>query len=231
LAEQVIPGFFKQLPLKQPYPLAQALFVVQDVAQIPPEHVYPGWQVVVPRQDPLPLHSPLAEVAVGQAPTQVPSAVLAGTLEQLPTDPLKLHEEQTGQLALVQHTPSTQLPVEHPAAEVQLCPTPIFVQTPPMQLKLSAVSQFVLAFPTVHELAQAPETHIYPVGHATGVPGVQVPEPLHFPVPAPVLIASWLSAQPDAGVQALPFHCSQAPVAVHLPSVPQLVLAVTEQRL
>ena len=99
------------------------------MAQIPPEHVYPGRQVVVPRQDPLPLHRPLAEVAVGQLPTQVPSAVFSGTLEQLPTDPLKLQDEQTGQLAAVQHTPSTQWPVEHPVSAVQNCPTPIFVQT------------------------------------------------------------------------------------------------------
>ena len=100
-----------------------------------------------------------------------------------------------------------------------------------MQLNPSLTSQFVLWFAGVHDPAQAPETHMYPVPHATGVPAMHVPAPLHFPVPAPVLIASRPSAQPAPGVQALPFHCSQAPVAVHLPSVPQVVLAVTAQRL
>ena len=228
----MIPGFFKQLPLKQPYRSHRRYSLYRMSRKSRQNMCSPGWQVVVPRRDPLPLHSPLAEVAVGQAPTQVPSAVLAGTLEQLPTDPLDLPRNRPdSSRSCSRPPPSTQLPVEHPAAEVQLCPIPIFVQTPPMQLKLSAVSQFVLAFPTVHELAQAPETHIYPGRTRYRRARRAGPRPLHFPVPAPVLIASWLSPQPDAGVQALPSHCSQAPVAVHLPSVPQLVLAVTEQRL
>jgi hypothetical protein len=172
----------------------------------------------------------VADTQVGAA--QVPSAVPAGTGEQLPTDPFTLHEEQTLQLAAEQHTLSTQkLPVPHCSVDVQLCPNPIFWQAIPMQLNPSAVSQFVLWFADVHAVAQAPDTHMNPVPHATGVPGAQTPAPLHFPVPAPVLIASCASAQPAPGVQALPFHCSQAPDAVHLPSVPQLVLAVTAQRL
>jgi hypothetical protein len=157
----------------------------------------------------------------------VPSADPAGTAWHVPTEPLTLQEEQTPQLPLVQQTPSTQLLVVHPDAEVQLCPIPIFVQATPMQLNPSAVSQLMFAFPAVQAPAQAPDTHIYPLGHGFGFPGVQVPVPLHFPLPLAVLTASRVSAQPAPGVQAVPFHDSHLPAPSHLPSVPQLVLGVT----
>jgi hypothetical protein len=140
-----------------------------------------------------------------------------------------LHDEQTAQDEDTQQTPSTQLPVEHWPADAQVDPWPSFWQSPPIQLKPLAVSHVVLAFAVVHAVAHAPAEQRNPVLQATGVPAVHAPAPLQVPL---VLIAWCASAQLVlTGVHAVPFHDSQPPAPLHLPSVPQLVLAVTVQRL
>jgi len=67
-------------------------------------------------------------------PTQVPSAVPAGTSWQIPTEPPTLHDEHKVQLEVVQHTPSTQLPLPHwPEADQVIVDQPrmkIAVTTP-----------------------------------------------------------------------------------------------------
>jgi hypothetical protein len=58
---------------------------------------------------------------------------LAPTFEQVPA-PFRLHDLQAPQLATLQHTPSTQKPLPHWLADVQVMPSPVWLmQTPPLQ--------------------------------------------------------------------------------------------------
>jgi len=131
------------------------------------------------------LHNPLAALLPEQVATQVPSAVLSCTFVQVPADPGMLHDWQVGQVADLQHTPSTQFPVVHVLAVEHVAPSPILLQTPPMQEYPPPTSHTVLSLPEVQAEAHAPFTHMYPGPHGTDVPGVQVvPDPLQSPVVA-----------------------------------------------
>jgi hypothetical protein len=100
----------------------------------------PEWQTllapqVVPsvatRQAPLPLHVPVSQSA-GVTP-QAASAVPAATLAQVP-GVARLQAMQVPHLALEQHTPSTQLPLEHSATPPQAVPSGFLAtQTPATQ--------------------------------------------------------------------------------------------------
>jgi hypothetical protein len=70
---------------------------------------------------------------VGQLPTQVPSALFAGTFWHEPSLPATLHDLQSGQLAEAQQVPSTQLPLAHSTPVAQSAPLVFFWQNPPMQ--------------------------------------------------------------------------------------------------
>ena len=116
------------------------------------------------------------------------------------------------------------------APGVQLAPMPIFEHKPPMQVNPATVSQFAAWVAAVQVVAHVPipptGEHRKPFVHATGIPAMQVPAPLHWPA---MLIELWMfSHVARTGAQEAALHCSHTPAAapVHLPSVPQLVLDV-----
>jgi hypothetical protein len=91
------------------------------------EHVLAGWAA----------HSfsgstPAVVAAQAAAPLQlrqVPAhsesgSVLAGTLVQVPTDPVSPQDWQVPPQAVLQQTPSTQFPVRHSALPLQVWPLP-----------------------------------------------------------------------------------------------------------
>ena len=126
---------------------------------MPPTQAYPVAQEAVALHAPAPSHSPLAWVDEGQLPTQAPSAVLAGTLWQLPACPEMLHDWQSGQLADAQQTPSVQLPLAHSLGCVQAVPLGRFWQKPPMQVYPLATSQLASTLAVVQLVAQAVPLH------------------------------------------------------------------------
>jgi hypothetical protein len=75
------------------------------------------WQVPEPLQRPVvpQVPPPTVQRACG-------SATLAGTLAQVPALPVTLQAWQVEQLALLQQTPSVQLPLEHSWADRQATP-------------------------------------------------------------------------------------------------------------
>jgi hypothetical protein len=85
------------------------------------------WQVPEPLQRPVvpQVPPPTLQRACG-------SATLAGTLAQLPAAPVTLQAWQVEQLALLQQTPSVQLPLVHSWADRQATPFALVKrQTPP----------------------------------------------------------------------------------------------------
>jgi len=56
---------------------------------------------------------PVQVSAKSQAPAEERQTVVAERFEQLPTVPERLHASQAPPQAVLQHTPSTQLPVLH----------------------------------------------------------------------------------------------------------------------
>jgi hypothetical protein len=63
----------------------------------------------------------------GGLAAQLPgSVVLSGTLAQVPIIPLTLHALHSAQVAVVQQTPSVQLPLPHSLLPPQVAPLPFF---------------------------------------------------------------------------------------------------------
>ena len=93
------------------------------------------------------------------------------------------------------------------------------------------MSQFVLWFPTVQPGAHEPPTHNVPAVHAVVFPlDEHAPAPLQTPA---VVNWEWVSAGQVVGavaVQVDALHSSQLALALHLPSVPHPLLAVTAHR-
>jgi hypothetical protein len=108
--------------------------------QVPvPEQCDGGWYVVLVHastaphgavlgccwQAPLPLQTPVFPHGGLAAQRPCGSAVLSATFAQVPM-PLMLHAWQAGQLAVVQQTPSVQLPLPHSLLPPQVAPFPFF---------------------------------------------------------------------------------------------------------
>jgi hypothetical protein len=89
-------------------------------------------------QPPAPSHLPLVPHVEAACVAQTPfgSVVPAATGAHAPGLPVTLHAWHEPQLAVVQHTPSTQLPVPHWLFAVQATPCAIFVwQVPPVPVQ------------------------------------------------------------------------------------------------
>ena len=85
-------------------------------------------------------------------PLQLAAAqvVPAGDAWQVPALPATLHEAQVPQLAVEQHTPSTQLPLAQSAEAAQVAPSALFSQDLPEQVNLNCwfVPPFQVHWPT-----------------------------------------------------------------------------------
>jgi hypothetical protein len=88
--------------------------------------------------------------ATSHSPAAMRQIVLAGTAEQVPTDPAFVHESHVPALhAVLQQTPSTQKALVHSLAPLQARPFDFLpVQTPPEQYWLEA--QFVSSVQPPH---------------------------------------------------------------------------------
>jgi hypothetical protein len=217
------PGVHAPLPLHVPEALTAwvaSTHVERSGVQAVPLHI---------SHAPAPLHLPSApqvEPAVAEH-RPCKSVAPAASARQVPstTDCAlgKLHAMHAPQEAEAQQTPSTQLPDPHSAPVPQDWPA-LFWHLLPKHEYPAAASHATF---DEHVDAHCPPAHRYPTEHATGVPAVQVPLPLHVPL---ALAMWWLSTQALwFGVHVVPLHFSQAPAAVHLPSVPQEPPAVAEQ--
>ena len=86
------------------------------------------WQAPPPLQKPVLPQTPLGAQFGG-------SAMPFGTFAQVPA-PLTLHDWQTGQLEVVQQTPSVQLPLAHWFAALQAAPGAFFATQLPAVVAL-----------------------------------------------------------------------------------------------
>jgi hypothetical protein len=165
---------------------------------------------------PLPSHLPvlpqeLLDVSSLQVSESVPSS---GTLAQVPV----LHFWQVPHELLAQQVPSTQLPDVHCPPAVQAAPLALRPQLPPLHVPvLQSPSPLQVSRQTLAAAShlKLPQLWVCIAGQA----------------PAPSHLASSTAVLPPAGqlfsrqVTLVP-HLLQAPLAAHLPSLPQLVGAL-----
>lgn len=120
-----------QVPIGPPEQNGWAVKVVPE--QVGPLHIT---EVLACVQAPAPLQAPVLPqvVVTGQRPCG--SARPPLTLAQVPGLAAVLHTWQVGQLALPQHTPSTQLPLLHSWLPPQAAPVPLVAtQLPPVPVQ------------------------------------------------------------------------------------------------
>jgi hypothetical protein len=100
----------------------------------------------------MPLHMPsLPQLLMGSAVQPLPSsATPSGTSLHVPSDPASAQVRQVPEQALLQQTPSTQLPVWHSSPDSQVWPLSFLPHMPISQRKF--VVHWALS---VHELKQA----------------------------------------------------------------------------
>jgi hypothetical protein len=167
---------------------------------------------------PLPSHLPvlphglLGEVSSLQVSESVPS------LATLAQAPLLLHFWQVPQALTEQHAPSTQLPELHWPPAVQAAPSPLRPQLPPLHVPLL---QSRSALQVCRQTSAGPSHLKLP--HDWVCMGGQAPAPSHLASSTAVLV---LDGQLLSRQVVLLSHLLQLPLASHLPSFPQLVLAL-----
>jgi hypothetical protein len=139
--------------------------------------------------------------------------VPAAAAEQVPTLPTAVHVWQVPVQAVLQQTPSTQLPLVQSAFAAQAVPFASWATQTPAEQKYPA-TQSVLA---VHEVTQAETPHMK-APHELLVTVRQVP------VPSQVRAGVSVPAVHDPAAQTVPAAQNpQAPAPLHMPSCPQPV--------
>jgi hypothetical protein len=199
----VVPATHVPVPLH-----SEASFCVDPVHE-PAAHEVP---LAYKRQAPAPLHDP--SVPHEEAPRSahwLSGSWPAGTFEQTPAVPARLHAWHGPGQALSQQRPCSQAPVAHSAALAHAAPPLFFMHVPPMQE--SFIAQSVA---TAHVVVQAVGPQMNGV-HACTAPGTQTPAPSHFAV------ARSEAAVHVGGEQVVPDrYLRQAPAPSHVPSSPQV---------
>lgn len=192
-----------------------------------PVHL-PTAQIVLPgyfRQAPLPSHFPSKPqvVAAVTAHPAFEAVVPAGSAAQVPCRPGTLQARHNPQALLAQHTPSTQFPPAHSAADVQVWPRALKLPHRPLPLQRLGGLQSALLAQRVRQ-ARTEKSQVkgaqacgVPVGHAP-------PCPSQTADCVSVSVSVWQSA----AAQDVPaWYWRHAPAPLHVPSCPQVLAAVT----
>jgi hypothetical protein len=173
---------------------------------------------------PAPSHLPLVPQVEAACVAQkaAGAAVPAGTGAQAPV-PETLHAWHAGQLALPQHTPSTQLPLMHWPPDTHVRPlafsAQLFEPVAPWQVNGATQSPSV-----AHVARQAPPPQVY--GEQALVAGAA-----QLPVPVQCETGVYVEPVHEAAPHATPTPaCAHAPAPLHAPVLPQGGLAAQPPR-
>jgi hypothetical protein len=221
-----------QTPLVHESPLAQSLSVAHDVLHAVPSQAYGAQSEVAPvSQVPVPLHF-LAAVSVAPLHDSTPQvgSLLAVphaerpptgapvTGEHVPLVPVRLHASHCPAHAVLQQTPSTQLPLAQSFADAHVAPLAMVPWQMPPSTQVALLSEHWLVVAQLVRHADAPQTY---GAHASVVAAGQCPAPSQLAASVSVPALQLAAVHCDVGyvhaVTSVPLHAPPQvePVPVH----------------